>query len=90
MKEIEDPFVYEKPEWLILHEREHRRKLREARTGKPVGQWGGKREGAGKKKPREYSHLARLNITNVQQQILADMGKGDWETGLINLINEHI
>jgi hypothetical protein len=90
VKELEDPFVYSKPQWLIDHEREHRRKLREARIGKPVGQWGGKREGAGKKKPREYSHLARLNITNVQQQILADMGKGDWETGLINLINEHI
>jgi hypothetical protein len=90
VKELEDPFVYEKPEWLILHEREHRRKLREARTGKPVGQWGGKREGAGKKKPREYSHLARLNITNVQQQILADMGKGDWEAGLSKLIDEEI
>ena len=49
MAEIEDPFVYSKPQWLIDHEREHRRKLREARTGKPVGQWGGKREGAGKK-----------------------------------------
>jgi len=90
VKELEDPFVYSKPQWLIDHEREHRRKLREARTGKPVGQWGGKREGAGKKKPREYTHLARLNMTNVQQQILADMGKGDWEAGLINLINEHI
>ena len=90
MKELEDPFVYEKPEWLVLHEREHRRKLREARTGKPVGQWGGKREGAGKKKPKEYTHLARLNMNNIQCQILADMGNGDWEAGLNNLIKEHI
>jgi len=89
-QEIENPFVYEKPLWLILHEREHRRKLKEARTGKPVGQWGGKREGAGIKKKKEYTHLARLTMTNVQYKILADMGKGDWETGLINLINEHI
>ena len=90
MKELEDPFVYSKPQWLIDHEREHRRKLREARTGKPVGQWGGKREGAGKKKLREYTHLARLNMTNVQQQILSDMGKGDWEAGLNKLIDEEI
>jgi len=90
MSEIEDPFVYTKPDWLVMYEREHRRKLKEARTGKPVGQWGGKREGAGKKKPKEYTHLARLNMTNVQCQILADMGNGDWETGLNNLINEQI
>ena len=53
MSEIEDPFVYIKPDWLVLHEREHRRKLKEARTGKPVGAWGGKREGAGLKKKKE-------------------------------------
>ena len=90
MSEIEDPFVYTKPDWLVLHEREHRRKLKEARTGKPVGQWGGKREGAGLKKKKEYTHMARLNITNVQYQILTDMGKGDFEKGLNKLIDEEI
>jgi hypothetical protein len=29
IQEIEDPFDYQKPEWLVLQEREHRRKLRE-------------------------------------------------------------
>ena len=90
MSEIEDPFVYVKPDWLVLHEREHRRKLKEARTGKPVGQWGGKREGAGVKKKKEYTHVARLNITNVQYQILSDMGQGDFEKGLNKLIDEEI
>ena len=90
MSEIEDPFVYVKPDWLVLHEREHRRKLKEARTGKPVGQWGGKREGAGLKKKKEYTHIAKLNITNVQYQILSDMGQGDFEKGLNKLIDEEI
>jgi hypothetical protein len=90
MSEIEDPFVYIKPDWLVLHEREHRRKLKEARTGKPVGAWGGKREGAGLKKKKEYTHIAKLNITNVQYQILTDMGKGDFEKGLNKLIDEEI
>ena len=87
---MDDPFDYKKPTWLILQEREHRKKLKEARTGKPVGQWGGKRVGAGKKKPKDYTHLARLTINNVQHQILADLGKGDWEVGLNKLIGEHI
>ena len=90
MSEIEDPFVYEKPEWLVLYEREKRKKQREKRIGRSVGTWGGKRDGAGLKKKKEYTHLARLNMTNVQCQILSDMGNGDWETGLNKLINEHI
>lgn len=90
MSEIEDPFVYEKPEWLILYEREKRKQQREKRIGRPVGTWGGKREGAGLRKKKEYTHMARLTITNVQQQILSDMGKGDWEAGLNKLIDEEI
>jgi hypothetical protein len=90
MSEIEDPFDYVKPTWLVLYEREKRKKQREKRIGRPVGTWGGKREGAGLKKKKEYTHLARLNITNVQYQILSDMGKGDFEAGINKLIDEEI
>jgi hypothetical protein len=91
MKEIEDPYHYEKPEWLILQEREHRRKLREARTGKPVGTWGGKREGAGKnKKLKEYNTQAFLNLNNIQRQVLEEMGDGKIDAGIQLLINQHI
>ena len=90
MKTMDDPFEYSKPDWLIEIERKKRREQREKRLGRPVGTWGGKREGAGKRKPKDHTHEARINLTSIQYQILLEMGNGDWENGLNKLINEHI
>ena len=90
---MDDPFHYEKPEWLVLKQREHNRQLREKRLGRPVGTWGGKRNGAGIKKKTEeikYTNLVALTLNSIQKQVLIEMGKGDLDIGVQNLINEHI
>jgi hypothetical protein len=93
MKEIDDPYHYEKPEWLVLQQREHRRKVREKRIGRPIGTWGGKRPGAGVKKKTEgpkYSNLVALNLNSIQKKVLIEMGEGNLELGVQKLINQHI
>jgi hypothetical protein len=90
---MEDPYEYIKPEWLVLKQREHNRRLREKRLGRPVGTWGGKRPGAGLKKKTEepkYTNLVALTLNNIQKQLLIEMGNGDLDTGVQNLINQHI
>jgi len=87
--ELEDPFVYEKPEFLKEIEREKRRAARAKRLGRPIGTWGGKRKGAGTKKIKYYTHEIRLNLNRIQVQILEDMGKGILRDGIQALINEH-
>jgi len=87
--ELEDPFVYEKPEFLKEIEREKRRAARSKRLGRPIGTWGGRRKGAGTKKKLDYTHEIRVNLTRIQLQILEDMGNGDLRKGLQALINEH-
>jgi len=92
-QEIEDPFHYEKPEWLVLKQREHNRQLREKRLGRPIGTWGGKRQGAGLKKKTEepkYTNLVALTLNRIQKQVLIEMGNGDLDAGVQNLINQHI
>jgi hypothetical protein len=86
--ELEDPFVYEKPEFLKEIEREKRRAARSKRLGRPIGTWGGKRKGAGTKKTKDYTHEVRLNLSRIQVQILEDMGKGVLKDGIQALINE--
>ena len=87
--ELEDPFVYVKPDWLKEIEREKRRAARSKRLGRPIGTWGGRRKGAGNKKTRDWTHEVRLNLTRIQVQILEDMGKGVLRDGIQALINEH-
>jgi hypothetical protein len=86
--ELEDPFVYEKPDFIKEIEREKRREARSKRLGRPIGTWGGRRKGAGTKKTRDYTHEVRLNLTRIQVQILEDMGKGILRDGIQALINE--
>jgi len=88
--EMDDPFVYEKPEFIKQIEREKRRAARARRLGRPIGSWGGRRKGAGAKKVRDWTHEIRLNLTRIQVQILEDMGNGDIRAGLQALISEHI
>lgn len=90
MIELEDPFQYEKPQWLVEKEREKRRAARARRLGRPIGQWGGSRKGAGRKRERIYDHMVGININRVQEQILREMGNGDLSSGVVALINEHI
>ena len=52
--EMEDPFVYQKPEWLLEMEREKRRAARAKRLGRAIGSHGGSRKGAGRKRERPY------------------------------------
>jgi hypothetical protein len=90
MTEMDDPFEYKKPEWLILKEREHRRNLRAKRLGREIGTWGGKREGAGTpKKKKEFTHEVGLNLSNIQVLLLKEMGKGSLNEGIMALINQH-
>ena len=88
--ELEDPFDYKKPDWLVEKEREKRRAARSRRLGRPIGEWGGRRKGAGRKRERQYDHMVGINVNRVQEQILRDMGNGDLSAGVIALINEHL
>lgn len=93
IKEIDDPYHYEKPEWLVLKQREHNRKLREKRLGRPVGTWGGKRQGAGTKKRAdriEKTDSISLKLNSIQKKILMEIGNGDMNAGVQELINQHI
>jgi hypothetical protein len=88
--EMDDPFDYKKPEWLVLYEREKRRAARSKRLGRPIGTWGGKREKTGRPRTRDYTNIVKINITKVQELILIDIGNGDLNVGIERLINEHI
>ena len=74
--ELEDPFVYTKPEWLKLIQREKRRAARAKRLNRPIGKHGGYRKGAGRKRERPYDSQVYINHTRIQHQILMDMGNG--------------
>ena len=88
--ELEDPFVYTKPEWLKLIQREKRRAARAKRLNRPIGKHGGYRKGAGRKRERPYDSQVYINHTRIQHQILMDMGNGDLSAGVQALINEHL
>lgn len=89
MMEMEDPFDYQKPDWLIEKEREKRREARAKKLGRPVGKWGGYRKGSGKKRKREFDFMVGIDVTRIQQKILEDMGQGSLQQGIQALINEH-
>lgn len=90
MIELEDPFQYEKPEWLVEKEREKRRQARARRLGRPVGKWGGSRKGAGRKRVRVYDHMVGINLNRIQEQVLREMGNGDLSAGVAALINQYV
>ena len=88
--ELEDPFVYEKPDWLKELQREKRRAARAKRLGRPVGKHGGYRKGAGRKRKIPYDSIVYINHTRIQKQILLDMGNGDLSAGVQKLIDENL
>ena len=68
---MDDPFDYpepfkasklpEKREELINKRREYRSK----KLGRPIGKHGGYRPGAGRKKTRNYTHIAYIKLDNI-------------------------
>ena len=88
---IESPFQYEeKPQWVLDKQRQIRREKREKKLGRTVGSWGGRRKGAGRPKVKTFDALVGIVVTNVQKQILIDMGNGSLEAGVNALIKEYL
>jgi hypothetical protein len=90
MATIESPFNYpEGPDWLIDKKRQKRREKRAAKLGRPVGEWGGKRQGAGR--PREKTpETFRLQLNNVQRLNLEELGNGVITNGIQKLIDKYV
>jgi hypothetical protein len=87
MMELEDPFDYQKPKWLVLEEREKRRAARAKRLGRPIGTWGGNRKGAGERYKKPYDSKVFINHTRIQHSLLLDLGNGDLNAGVQKLID---
>ena len=81
------------PEWrleqIYAAMEKRRREHIEKKTGKPLGQWGGKRPGAGRPRTRMSAEI-NLPINAVQKKILTEMGEGSLEMGILKLINENM
>jgi hypothetical protein len=90
MSTIESPFNYpEGPDWLIDKKRQKRRDKRAAKLGRPVGEWGGKRQGAGR--PREKTpETFKLQLNNVQRLNLEELGNGNITLGIQKLIDKYV
>ena len=90
MSTIESPFNYpEGPDWLIDKKRQKRREKRAAKLGRPVGEWGGKRQGAGR--PREKTpETFKLQLNNVQRLNLEELGNGNITLGIQKLIDKYV
>jgi hypothetical protein len=90
MSTIESPFNYpEGPDWLIDKKRQKRRDKRAAKLGREVGEWGGKRQGAGR--PREKTpETFKLQLNNVQRLNLEELGNGNITLGIQKLIDKYV
>jgi hypothetical protein len=64
-----------------------RRQAREKRLGRPVGQHGGKREGAGRKRIGIYN--IPLKLTRIQHAVLLEEGKGNLAFAIQKAIDKH-
>lgn len=82
------------PEWRleqIYQEMERKRKEQlSAKRGRPVLDWGGKRPGSGRKKQIRTIVTFKLELNKVQQKVLAEMGDGSIDKGVLKLINENM
>lgn len=87
---LENLYVYEKPEWLILKQRETRRTKREKKLGRTVGKHGGRRLGSGRPKVKLFDHTIGINVSSLQYKMLMEMGKGNLGEGVMALIKEYI
>lgn len=82
------------PEWRLqqIYDQmvEEKRRNREKKLGRPVLSWGGKRPGAGRKKQIRSVVNFSLELNKVQQKVLAEMGEGSIDKGILKLINENM
>lgn len=88
--EMEDPFVYVKPDFLREIEREKRKAYRAKYLGRPIGEWGGKRAGAGRPRVNDWNMEVKLFLTKFQVKVLEDMGKGSLSKGIEALVKENM
>ena len=82
------------PEWRLEQIYQDMVKKRQAersqKLGRPVLSWGGKRPGAGRPKVIKHKTTLELELNPVQAKILAEMGEGSIEKGILKLINENM
>lgn len=91
MVTIENPFVYPEgtPEWKKERKREYRRQWWAKKLGREIGEWGGKREGAGRPKSKLQENF-NLSLNNIQRLNLKELGDGSIERGIQRLIDRHV
>jgi len=88
MKTLDDPFDYPepfKPSQIPEKKQElseKRRAYRAKKLGRPIGKHGGYRPGAGRKKTRNYTHIAYVKLDNIQLKLLLELGGGDLHHGI--------
>lgn len=92
--DIPSPFFQEDPHWdatraLIKKARRNaaQRRYKEKKQGKPFGQHGGARPGAGR--PRKESHTITIKINRIQLAVLTEEGWGKLSDGIERLINKY-
>jgi hypothetical protein len=74
--------------WQIIEKR--RKDEKSKRLGRTIGEWGGKRKGAGRPKYLPYNTIVKLQLNGVQKKVLTEMGNGILNAGIEKLINEHM
>ena len=91
MATIENPFIYPigTPQWKKERKREYRRQWWAKKLGREIGEWGGKREGAGRPKNKVQENF-NLNLNNIQRMNLKEIGDGSIERGIQRLIDRHV
>ena len=91
MATIDSPFVYPKgtPQWKKERIREYRRQWWAKKLGREIGEWGGKREGAGRPKNKVQENF-NLNLNNIQRMNLKEIGDGSIERGIQRLIDKNV
>jgi hypothetical protein len=91
MATIDSPFVYPEgtPQWKKERKREYRRQWWAKKLGREIGEWGGKREGAGRPKNKVQENF-NLNLNNIQRMNLKEIGDGSIERGIQRLIDKNV
>ena len=91
MATIDSPFVYPEgtPQWKKERKREYRRQWWAKKLDREIGEWGGKREGAGRPKNKVQENF-NLNLNNIQRMNLKEIGDGSIERGIQRLIDKHV
>jgi hypothetical protein len=64
-----------------------RREAREKRLGRPTGQHGGYREGAGRKRVGVYN--VTIKLTRIQYLVLMEEGKGNLHFAIQSALDKH-